>query len=123
MRTIIRIEHPRDGNGLFSAQDENKIYYYKKIPLGRRIQSSFYFFPSPRQDNKIKRNPDSNEYCAFLTIADLNQHLKPEWIYALITAGFKIYAIKVSQYVEGEYQSLFRKEHILQQKDISSLFL
>lgn len=78
MKTIIRIEHPRDGKGLFSAQDEKGICYYQKIPLGRRIQSSFYFFPSPRQDNKIKRNPDSSEYCGFLTIADLNQHLKPE---------------------------------------------
>lgn len=121
MITVIRIEY-LDGNGIFSAKDEKGYLLHKKLNCKNKLEFCFYFFPSPKKDNKICRNPLKNEYCGFLSLADMNYHLNPDLIYDLIKTGFKIYIMQVKTGVLGEFQILYKKEDIVSKKDITYLF-
>lgn len=121
-KTIIRIEHPNSGDGIWQHMESNE-HLCDYFSFYDRFASKHKEFPSPRKDLGINRPINHYEYCAFKSIEQIHQWIEKEWFSEIISSGFKIYMIDVSECIEGEYQILFRKEHILQQKDISSLFI
>lgn len=123
MKTIIRIEHPTTGNGLFRADDDYGNAIIWKAYFHSSLSAKHYNFPIPYDDIGIKRDPEENEYCAFKSIEQLKQWIEFDWFNTIIELGFKILLLDVIDCVEGEYQILYKKENIIQSKDISNLFI
>lgn len=121
MQSIIRVEHPESGKGifrhdLFDLNSDNQRVYDEMCD---RHNS----FPTPYEDQHINRFIRTNEFCAFKSIEQIQQWIQPNEFQVIIELGFKIYLLDVSECTIGEYQILYKKEHILQQKDISNLFI
>lgn len=122
MKTVIRIEHTKDGRGLFRSGTAHnrtieKLYCHDAL-LGKHSG-----FPTPFHDNLINRRPKRNEYCAFKSIEQLQEWLESDWIKEAIKFGYRVLMLDVSEYVEGEYQILYKRCNVLQSKDVSSLFI
>lgn len=120
MRTIIRVEHPNDGKGLFQAYMSERLE--RKYKIFNNLIDRHQKFPAPVSDSKIHRHIQPNEYCAFKSVEQLQQWINKREIKHLIHHGFRVLMLDVSEHVEGEYQILYKKENILQSKDITSLF-
>lgn len=121
MKTIIRIEHSC-GNGIWKAlysRFDNICYSFSFYNNFKEKHASF---PTPYFDKGINRMMEIDEYCAFKSIEQLQQWIEKEWWIEIFKAGFKVFMLDVTSYVEGEYQILYKKKNILQSKDISSLF-
>lgn len=61
-------------------------------------------------------------YCAFDSLETFNSLVKPEEVNFLLTQGFKVISIEVSEVYAGHHQVFYKKEHIISVSDISSLF-
>lgn len=133
MKTIIRIEHPLDGFGIFGDREKGKPFNHR-FPDGAIGQFNYdsndvgWFkdrhcdFNTPWADGIDFKSKE--DYCAYKTVDQLQQWITREELMELIeTYGFRVYALDVSIFQEGEHQICYKKQHILQQKDISSLFL
>lgn len=121
MRTIIRVEHPGDGFGLFTSR-ENGNPFRRQYSFTNELIYKHSNFPCPRQDTEIRRHAQRNEYCAFKSIEQIQQWIEPEWFKELKQLGFKILALEVSNCTVGEFQILYKKEDIISSNDISDLF-
>jgi hypothetical protein len=122
MKTIVRVEH-YVGDGLWKAKDNNGSIYMSFSFVDDLVEKH-YNFPTPNQDLllsiSLRKNPQY--YCAFKSIEQLQQWIDKEWWKEIFELGFKVLLIDVSECLEGEYQILYQKQHILQSKDISNLF-
>lgn len=121
MKQIIRIEHS-DGLGCFYSfnplTNENRIAItgYK---LSKFMSERHQGFPLPYEDG-LKR--DNDDYCAFKSIKQIQEWIKPDEFNILFKNDYKVYLIEVSEYKEGKMQCLYKKQHIIQKTDISNLF-
>lgn len=122
MKTIIRIEHPRDGNGIWQATSKEGNWYYWSFSFRSSLVAKHNNFPTPDEDSLIDRCIEKDEFCAFKSIEQIQQWIDKSWWNEIFKAGFKVLMLDVSECVVGEYQILFKKENILQVKDISNLF-
>lgn len=120
MKTIVRIEYI-DGNGIWFAENKkgNDIVDYLSNIKEFSIRHNYFNTPKEDNINFIK----GVHFCAFKSIEQLQQWVYPEEIREFLSLGFKVYLIDVSHYLEGSHQICYKKEDILQQKDISSLFI
>lgn len=122
MITAIRIEHPRDGNGIFNAAKDD-------IPILNELSNCNEFrmrhnkFLTPREDPLINRWPNGNEYCAFLSMDQLNHWINKTEMNELIDLGFRVLVIHISECVTGKYQILYTKSNVFHTSDITSLFI
>ena len=122
MKTIIRIERP-DGIGMF--RNDVSVYNIPELnSLANR--HSHGNFPIPYDDTKLGElscyKDDKNWFCAYKSIEQLQQWIKPEEFQYLFNNDYKLLLLDVTEYQEGEYQILYTKESILNSKDISNLF-
>ena len=122
MTTIIRIEHPFSGWGLFKAFNKEGYDIIDNVNCWDALSLKHLDFPSPSADKGL-RNLQKDEFCAFKTVEQLQDWIEPSWMEEIISLGFKILMLDVSECRIGEYQILFKKENILQTKDITSLFI
>lgn len=122
MKTVIRIEHPSDGKGIWRSKGNNEKAIWEDFSFINELESKHEDFPTPYAE-KLLTFTDSSYFCAFKSIEQINQWIEKEWWKEIISFGFKIYMIDLSEYLEGEYQICYQKQYILQQKDITSLFL
>lgn len=131
MRTnIIRIEHPSDGLGLWRTSKEGEPLLarhskYHNIQIRHRNPNLF-----PTYCNDIPLNcqiswEDVQKYnFAFKDLAQLEVALTREELKECIEVlGFQVLMLDVTDYYESPYQIVFKKESIVNKKDISSMFL
>jgi hypothetical protein len=118
LKTVIRIENPNDGKGLWQSKENGDNIYYK-FSFRKKLVIKHDLFPTPSEDNL---NLDDDDFCAFKSIEQIQQWINIEWWEEIFEYGFKVLMIDVSEFKEGKYQILFKKKDILQSKDISSLF-
>lgn len=124
MTTIIRIEHI-SGDGIFGAKNPNGNWVLNRdtFECYSALSGKHSDFPTPYEDKGIGRVINDDEYCAFKSIEQVQQWIEKDWFYGLVNNDFKVLMLDVSECVIGEYQVLFKKENILQSKDITNLFL
>jgi hypothetical protein len=120
MKQIIRVEHPDSGLGLF--QYTSTVEFFHEKGLDELLSRHNLLFPSPWMDKEL-RSIERDEYCAFKSIEQIQKWIAPDEFNIISSIGFKIYLLDVSECREGQEQSLYRKCNILQQKDITSLFV
>lgn len=124
---VIRIEHPHTGLGLFRSpmKIDNLIItnmsLIESLDCYNDIIIKHEYFYSPKEE-KLKFIPNKH-YCAFKSIDQLNEWFTKDQLIAIYSLGFKIFSIKLSKYIEGKYQVVFRKRDIIQMKNITSNIL
>jgi len=135
MKSIIRIEHPSDGIGIFTTRNKGErmwkytsedhktnpvcIFDYSPSSIGEFV---FRHRDFPMAEIDCEGFIIDEHYCAYISVEQVQQWIMPEELNQLIDLGFRIYILDISQWIEGKYQIAYKKEHILQQKDITSLF-
>ena len=121
MKQIVRVEYT-DGNGIFWAADEKKndIVTWENF---ENLLDRHGSFPTPYTDKLLKGDISEEDFCAFKTIAQLQEWVTEEELKSLASLGFKILLLDVSEAKTGEYQILYKKKNILQTKDITQLFI
>lgn len=121
MTTIIRIEHTT-GWGLWRAHLNPFTAIIEELECFNEVLEKHKNMPTVINDPGLgSRNTD--EFCAFKSIEEFNQWMDKAWMPELVDNDFKVLMIDVSECRIGQYQVVFKKEHILQTKDITSLFL
>lgn len=115
---IVRIEHS-DGWGIFRTQTNRPNVC--DLKLSALIDRHCKFFPTPVQESN-GRFIEEDEYCAFKTIEQVQQWITADEIRILLDNDFKVYLLEVATCITYEHQCIYKKENIVEQKDISELF-
>lgn len=125
MKTVIRIEYPLDGIGMFMTYLPNG--FKRKIkPLDEFCISAFrrhYEFNSPIQDGLNRQKDFKKWFCSYKSIEQLQQWLKPDELKKIIKKGYVVLMLDITEYQEGMDQIIYTKESIKSFKDITQLFI
>ena len=116
MTTILRIEH-KDGCGIFRS------HVCVNLNDFDTFSERHNDFPTPNEDMFILRYVEEDEFCAFKSIEQLQEWVTADEIKQFIKLNCKVLLIDVSECIVGEFQILYKKENIIQTKDISELFI
>jgi hypothetical protein len=119
-RSIVRIEHPSQGKGLWTTRNAYDEALYHQFSFVDDLVVKHRAFPTPWEEGLFSIG--THDFCAFKSIEQLQLWIDKEWWEEIFELGFKVYIIDVSEYQEGTHQILFQKQHVLQTKDISDLF-
>lgn len=117
MKTIKIVRLEKNGIDIFQNEDieHNSIVtsYFKRHGD----------FPTPYSEG-LNMSKDIKEwFCAYKTIQLMQEWLMNDEIQYLISQDVKIYLLEVSEYQQGEYQTIFTKESIVSKEDITTLFI
>ena len=110
---IIRVEDKRKGIGLFRRN--RGIYDIGELShvVDKHFTwSSPFQFPTP-QEEELDIDKDNKEwYCAFKSEEQFRSIFSNSDAQILISKGFKILELEVTEYQEGDQQILYTKESI-----------
>lgn len=118
MKTILRIEHSIERTGMFKSS--KGVYDISEL---NKLAERHDKFPRPREDKKIGRFIKPDEFCAFKSVSQLQEWVTKEEVRILHEYGFVVLMIDVNECIEGECQILYRKEDIINQKDVTLMFM
>lgn len=127
MKTIIRIEYPLDGLGIFTTY-LNKDFDSKKReirPIDEFCREAYVRhmqFNCPFQDKLNLKKDNKNWFCSYKSIEQLQQWITPEELKTIIKEGYKVFMLDVLEYQEGRDQIIYTKDSIQSSKNITSLF-
>lgn len=129
MISVIRIEHPSDGKGLWNS-DEGMTPRIKKHSMYKNISNrhSSLKYPTYEEDNELNKQLSyeelENYHFAFLNLEQFREALTNEEIKECINnLGFQVLMLDVTDYYTSSYQAVFNKESIVSSKDISFMFI
>jgi len=117
MKTIIRIQH-ETGNGLWRTMIEGD-FLCTSLSFHDELSEKHEDFPTPAQENHFLKK---EEFCAFKSIEQLQEWIKPNWFKEIMDLGFRILMIEVSEAITLTYQVMYEKQNITKISDISKLF-
>lgn len=127
---IVRIEHPRDGMGLWNSRENNqeKINEHSQYKNISDRHMNYHIFPNYSQDDELKKQIGWNDILdynfAFKSLDQLATALTNEELKECINElGFKVLMLTVTDYFQSSYQVVYRKSSITEQNDISFMFL
>lgn len=129
MRQVLRIEHPSNGAGPCRQDWTSEMFmkmnvdYYQKGRLDAFRRRHNHKLTLPQYDYTLLWTIREDEFCAFLTLEQLQDIIKPEELAIILSYGFKVYILELSDYREGVDQVLYQKECVISQTDITDLFL
>jgi hypothetical protein len=124
----VRIEHPLTGIGIWRSKDEEGNYLIDTMPsyerFCKRHERFLTMYAEFYGSEYIGRKPKLLEehFCAFKSIDQLLEWVLPKELKEMIELDFRVYLIETSECLEGEFQIAFRKEAIIEKKDITQLF-
>src|SRR5690242_11870003 len=96
--------------------DEIRPFLYDIAPdMGRRHSS----FNTPWEDDL---NMDQTYFCAYRNIEMLERWIRPDELKSLIENNFKVVLYEVSDWQEGRDNTIFRKEDVIDTRDLTELF-
>lgn len=127
---IVRIEHPKDGKGLWRSQYDNKsrIDKHSQYEIISNRHSDNTRFPNFWNDNELQHQIGYNKLqqynFAFKSLDQLATALTNDELKECINKlGFKVLMLTVTDYYQSSYQVVYRKLSITEQNDISFMFL
>ena len=66
MKTIIRIEHPKDGEGIWRSRNENDEYFIDSLSNYYEILDRYGLLPNPSMERIYFK--EGVHFCAFKTV-------------------------------------------------------
>ena len=123
---VIRIE-TEEGLGLFKGRDKltNKVELTSNQNLHLNYLDNRHQdkFPAPHEDKGIEIDiSEDNYFCAFKSIKQIQEWIKPKEFEVLFVLGHKVYLLTVTNYLEGKYQVVYTRDSVISQECISNLF-
>lgn len=132
---VLRIEH-YDKKGLFRSEtfpgsNISKVEdsMINLPPLTTLSSRHLHAFPVPPEDHDQRTGKRLNLckegrewFCAYKSVDQVKEWIKPEEMEAVIELGFKIFLLEVEEYQIGSYQVIYTKEGVRYKKDITELF-
>lgn len=118
--TVIRIEYPESGLGLFRSTKTDEAF--DESGELDALRQRHYNFPMPHRDGISMSLCGAEWFCAFKSVDQVKQWVTTEEITFLKSLGFVVYMLDVTEYQLGGSQVAFTKESIVSKKDVSSLF-
>lgn len=128
IKTVIRIEHPLDGKGIFLTRVKGRKNEYS----WGNFEDLFDYCVDNIGDvhNKhLNMNPaswipgfTSKHHCAYPSVEVMKKWINCGEIKQLLSLGFVVLVLDVTDYIETSEQVIYTKESIVSSKDISSLF-
>lgn len=127
IKTIIRIEYPLDGLGIFTTYLGANFNHDKREirPIDEFCREAYIRhreFNDPFQDKLNLKKDNKNWFCSYKSIEQLQQWIKPEELKTIIEEGYKVFMLDVFEYQEGKDQIIYTKDSIQSSKNITSLF-
>lgn len=128
MKSIIRIEHPEDGYGIFCTR-------WEQTTRSTGIVSTFSYNSEDigdiddRHSNMIGAGLidgfTEDHFCAYPSLTKMKRWINNKEVKQLLSLGFEVLLLDVSEYIldEEKNQAIYKKEHIVNKKNISTLFL
>jgi len=126
MITVIRIEHPADGWGIFRINHSENLEGIKSnhIPeLTELYERHNDKLKTPYEDGLNMSLRGHEWYCAYKGIEQIKRWITPEEFKTLYYNGYKILLLDVTNYQEGKDQVVYTKTSVISMKDISELFI
>lgn len=134
MITVIRIEHPNDGHGLWRARDNDGTTFISRHSKFKVIEQRHNGddFPTYWGDHELMRSVKErdgqsdpmNYHFAFLSLEQVIEALTLDEIKECINLlGFKVLMLTVTEYHVSAYQAIYKKESVTEEKDITFLFI
>jgi hypothetical protein len=130
-KTIVRMEHPSDGFGPFRSITDNweaRVELHTQHDEIMSVHKDMTKFPNLCNDrelrDKLGNNSISDYFFAFNSLEQFNVAFTTEQVKEFITElGFQVLTLEVTDYIESPFQTIYKKESIVSQTDISTLFL
>lgn len=117
--TIIRIEHA-DGWGMFRYKDFDERYTIGNCSNTKEMYKLHVKRNDPFDDGI---DLECNMFCAFESLETFKALVVDcELSWLLYNHDFKVLMLDVTEIKKGKHQVCYKKEHVLQTKDISSFF-
>lgn len=130
MKTVIRIESNENGWGIFRNPEE--VATTNPSMVIPSIVANHSEFPTPCRDvNQDKKAANiyldmeldnKTWFCAYKSVEQMLKWLSHSELRGILEMGFTIYKITVTEYQEGEFQTIFTKESIVTKEVISDIF-
>ena len=113
---IYRVEHI-SGNGIFRAEDEKGDVICNLFSFSDDLSDKHAKFPNATVD---VNGFNDKYYCAFKFLRQLNIWIRKEWRQELKNFDFKFYEIEIDEKycLIGKKQICFKKEHIINKREI-----
>lgn len=118
---LLRIEHPESGFGLWRHAEglllrkancyNSLVNKHKEIPI---------IFNDEEIANEVEI--EDTHFCAFTSMSQLEKFNSNEEIVELIELGFNILLLEVKEAVTSQYQTIFKKEHVISSEIINYLW-
>ncbi len=130
---VIRIEH-EDGNGLWRSHDDSNYRItqhsqYEAISLRHQNREVFPTFYNDKElleqfCNRTGCSDPEGYFFSFNSLEVVNEALTPNEFKEVINRlGFKVYLLELSDCIQSEFQTIFKKEDVISKKDISFMFV
>jgi hypothetical protein len=117
MKQAIRIEN-ESGLGVFTDMWTFGMRCYHSV------MSRHQTFNTPQQDIGIEdRFIEGVHHCAYKSVEQLQSWILPDELREIMSHGFNVYLLNLSDWIEGQDQIVFERDHIISKEDISSLFV
>ena len=113
------------GVGIFKNSLTNEIRWDFDHPYHVQIKQLFDrhdAFPTPNEEGLFIRMDNKTYLCAFKTVTQVQQWITSDEILVLLSLGFNIFLLEVSDYQEGDYQIIFDPTSVLSRTNINNLF-
>ena len=113
----IRIEHKKDGLGLFQYRhcfDEDNNIIHSTSTRWLPISNRHINFNSPKEDRLDIRKDNKLWYCAYKSIEQLQEWIKPKELKDILSKGYTIRLLQVDEYQIGKHQIIYTKQSIKQ---------
>jgi hypothetical protein len=137
MIQCVRIEHPGDGNGLWTSTGNNSSrhdYLIHRLDCYIELKEKHLNMPPPQADLPISDtfinasiewdlgDVPNPYHCAFKSIEQMKEWVTDSQLKEITDAGFKIYYIETTEGIEGNHQIIFKKTNT-KYTDITNIFL
>ena len=126
MTTLIRIEHPESGNGIWRHFDKQGHRTCLNLSNYDEFEDRHRSFATLRSELNSIFAMDYLDmlvyFCGFKSIEQLQQWVYQSEINEFVSFGFRIYKIEVNNCLMGDYQVFFKKDNIVSKIDITDIF-
>lgn len=128
IKTVIRIEHPEDGIGIFITRTKGLTCWKNKKVTStfdysvRNIGNVYEKHSDMPGARRIEGFIEDRYYCAYPSVEVMKKWINCGEIKQLLSFGFVVLVLDVTDYIETLEQVIYTKESIVSSKDISSLF-
>ena len=119
---VVRIEHNETGYGIFLSKNGYSFNCNRLSCYNSLINRHGKMLTPGGEGLNLSKN-DKEWFCAYKNIEQFSNWIDKDWVEEILSVGFDIYLLSVTEYQIGRDQVIFTKESIIKKEIINSLFI